>query len=649
MLPYKIKNKLEAPILGDLRFGGSISEQMEGFFTERVRSDFARGTILAEAEIQFSKRDDDATAVGYWRGEFWGKWIISACRAARYERDEKLKQTILDSALRIISTADEDGYIGTYADKTNVLAPDPRLTRPVVGWDCVWNWNLWCRKYTLWALIEVYQLTEDERILTAAKRFTDQYISMLDALGLHPGDTGTFNGLPASSILKPMLILYRITEDKKYLDFSLLIASDWEKSDGHIPNLIANALEMKPVHTWYPEPQKWAKAYEMMSCLDGLLELYRVTGVEKYLTVVKNMYTLLKEHEGNQVLSVGFNDIFANAARYQNSISEPCDVIHWMRICYELLCLTGDAKYADTFEAAYYNPLLGSARADGRWGARGARSSGQHMYAHGQVTMEHQHCCINNMPRGFLNAVDIAAMRDGDTIVVNLYNEFSGMLGDDLINVSGDLFGSGRVTVEIDAASAASVRLRYPHWSMKLRLNGLATEAQTLIDGKRVEGIGIYSEHHLQKGKNSFTLEFDMTPRLIVFDGELEHFPKNDFRIARYLSDDLTENEMSFDRCAKLMRGPLLLCKSKLVGCTEEEMFGSDTIDPQKLSSAVCEVTPIESDRVRAAYDVKLRDRAGNTLLETKMCDYATGSNLEGDPRLFTIWLTKHRAVPTKN
>lgn len=636
MLPYKVKNRFEPSMLGDIRLGGSIAAQMETFFTERVTSDLARDEILAEAEAQFSKRDDDTTIVGYWRGEFWGKWIISACRVARYEKDEKLKRTILDSALRVIATADEDGYIGTYADKTNVLAPDPAETRPVVGWDCNWNWNLWCRKYTLWALLEVYLLTGDARVLDAAVRSADQYISMLTQLGLHPGDTGTFNGLPAASILKPMLILYRITEDRKYLDYSLLIANDWEKEDGHIPNLIANALARKPVHTWYPESQKWAKAYELMSCLDGLLELYRVTGVKKYLTAVEALYTLLLEHEGNQVCSVGFNDIFANAAQYQNSISEPCDVIHWMRVCYELLCLTADPKYADTFEAAYYNPLLGSARSDGKWGARGARSSGQHMYAHGQVQMKHQHCCVNNMPRGFLNAVELAVMQEADTIVINLYHEYSGKIGDNTVRVSGDYFGSGCVTVEIDAASATRVKLRCPHWSRTTRVNGLAIPAQGEADDR--QAVGCYAEYQLNEGRNSFTLEFDMTPRLVTFDRAIEHFRSSDFRISRYLSDDLTEREMSFERRTKLLRGPLLLCKSKLVGCTEDEMFGT-ALDPDRLVGAACSVTPVASERVRAAFKVKITDRGGTPILDTYLCDYATGSNEEGDPRLFTIWL----------
>jgi len=189
---------------------------------------------------------------------------------------------------------------------------------------------------------------------------------MLSHLGISISDCGTFNGLPAGSIMKPMLILYRLTEDKKYLDFAISIANDWERPDGRVPNIISNALQMKPVHKWYPEPEKWAKAYEMMSCLDGLLELYRVTGTDKYLTVCRNMYKLLLEHEGNLLFSVGFNDQFAHGAAYANSISEPCDVIHWIRLCQELYKLTGEAEYMNTVELAFYNAFLASSFKEGK-------------------------------------------------------------------------------------------------------------------------------------------------------------------------------------------------------------------------------------------------------------------------------------------
>ncbi|MBP3375533.1 MAG: hypothetical protein J6L83_02080 [Clostridia bacterium] len=53
---------------------------MEG----RVTSDYAQSVAYKEAEDAFVNQLDDKTAAGLWQGEFWGKWIISACRAAYF-------------------------------------------------------------------------------------------------------------------------------------------------------------------------------------------------------------------------------------------------------------------------------------------------------------------------------------------------------------------------------------------------------------------------------------------------------------------------------------------------------------------------------------------------------------------------------------
>jgi uncharacterized protein YyaL (SSP411 family) len=57
----------------------------------------------------------------------------------------------------------DDGYIGTYAD--------PRFVKG--------GWNLWGRKYTLWALVEAYEATGERWILDAAAKTADQMIVLL--------------------------------------------------------------------------------------------------------------------------------------------------------------------------------------------------------------------------------------------------------------------------------------------------------------------------------------------------------------------------------------------------------------------------------------------------------------------------------------
>ena len=78
-------------------------------------------------------------------------------------------------------------------------------------------------------------------------------------------------------------------------------AENWDRDDGRAPNLIRNALSGKPVGDWYPGEPWGAKVYEMLSCLDGLLELYRVTGTEKYLEACRAMYALLEKYDFHDI------------------------------------------------------------------------------------------------------------------------------------------------------------------------------------------------------------------------------------------------------------------------------------------------------------------------------------------------------------
>ena len=81
-----------------------------------------------------------------------------------------------------------------YKQKNFLRVNDLDKAREAVGWDCNWCWNLWCRKYTLWGLLEIYKLNKDPAVLETAKRATDQYISMLKSENVKICDTGTFVG-----------------------------------------------------------------------------------------------------------------------------------------------------------------------------------------------------------------------------------------------------------------------------------------------------------------------------------------------------------------------------------------------------------------------------------------------------------------------
>ncbi len=656
-----IHNKLTPPDLSQVRIQGSVGDLLDRLIERRITSEEARTVIYREAEDAFKNQIDDQTIVGYWQGEFWGKWMISAARVCRYLGDPALREFIRQGAYRLIGYQRDDGYLGTYRDSGNVLACDRAAAQKIVGWPCNWNWNIWCRKYTLWGLIECWQLLDDPKILAAAVCLADHLINELQKNNLRLCDTGTFNGLPSGSIIKPMTILWQVTGNRRYLDFAVEAAEAWDRTDGRIPNLIANARTGRPLHEWYPEPQTWAKAYELMSCLDGLLELYRATGTVKYLTAVEQIRDLLDRDEKNIMGSVGFNDIFAHAAPLINAVSEACDVIHWMRVNYELFAITGQCRYLDTFEEAFYNAFLASVYSDGRWGSRGVRSSGRHVTAY-QCNFRHNHCCVNNLPRGFMNMAQAAVMQGDDAIYINLFSELSANLttadGRSVgVRLDGAYLQEGRSTITVAVGSdevipdpldidqpPLTLRIRIPGWSKQttLRTNGQACYPPA----------GDFYRIDVTSGLTVIDIQFDQTSVLSEFPGEPTVYGPTDFRSQRWTLDPQS-NPISYVPYEKMIRqrmstlrvGPLLLARSKRIGSTEPEMFPAHSLCTP---DTVCQVRPRPLPGVRCGFAVTLETSSSHpdgldpsaNAVQFLMCDYASAANdILDDSAYFNIYL----------
>ncbi len=104
----------------------------------------------------------------------------------------------------------------------------------------------------------------------------------------------------------------------------------------------------------------------MMSCFEGLLEYYFVTGVEKYKIAVINFAKAVLESEISIIGCSGItHELFDHTANrqtvdYEGVKQETCVTVTWMKFCSKLLALTGDPVFADAMEQSFYNAYLGS-------------------------------------------------------------------------------------------------------------------------------------------------------------------------------------------------------------------------------------------------------------------------------------------------
>ena len=564
--------------------------------------------------------DDEAKVGGLWRGEFWGKEMLSSARVADYLQNKEFLSFVREECHRLMKFQDADGYLGSYADKYFIHIRDREACRKRFGWYP--NWNLWNRKYCIWGMFMAYKATGDKAILASVLAQTDNWIDIVRRSGVPLCDMGAMDmrGMPPMSILKPLLMIYEETGNRKYLDFASEMLPYWDRADGEKPNFFRNAATGKALHTWYPKPEQWAKSYEMMSCLDGLLEYYRVTGERRCLDTVAKIRDLLDKYEANPFGGVGFADKFVGAASRPNGASEICDAIHWMRLNIDLFLITGEDRYLDSVEKCWYNNFFAGVDRDGLYGSFVVRALARHEHQL-QCGYAYNHCCVDNVPRSFMDFASTVVTVDKTGVFhVNQYQDAIVTLDGVKFTIRGGYPVEGNVTVSVSDASKKVV-FRKPSWCPRMDVT---------------EKDGVYA------------LAFDMNPRLV---GSAQVANPQD-AAGLTVTDKWAENrhttawqkDVGLDvrklyrktPALALWNGPLLLAKARRLGMTTEQLDDSSTALGKGYRPIL---TRIASDRVMAAWDVRLV-KEGAPDITAKACDYqsAADARLGENFNWFSIW-----------
>ena len=608
---------------GGVALRGAVGAKADVLFERRLTGATARGDIFNEAVNAFVTRNDDlhpyppgvTNHYGWWQGEYWGKTMLGQCAYARYSGREDVKAFIREKSRDLVRRFQRpNGYLSSYDDEDHVFG---------------FNWNVWSRKYTMWALVEAYDLTGDASLLDAAVRMADHLAAQLKRLDVPLAKTGYFAGLPSMSILKPMVLLAERTGEKRFMDFARSIVADNDRPDGRSPNLVANSFCDKPVHDWYPNPAGWAKAYEMMSVVEGFVEYARATGERRPLEAAERIWEKLRSSEWNAIGSVGYHDHFIGAASYPNAISESCDVIHWMRLCKYLHEATGDAKYLDAWEAAFLNAFLAGVFRDGEWGTHDVRSHGRrHLQGLYEVQMTYHFCCIANAPRGFCDWADgqVVAAPDGSASV-NFYTDCAFSGGGLELEISGDYPVGDVVKVAVRADRPRNIRFRVPGWC----------RGRMAVDGVGVGNGKSVTEVTMSGKEQTFVISFDMSPRIEpvalkpVIGADLGKHPTAAFEMLGY------NPEMAgFARSkpgVRILRGPMILAKARRAGCDDSTCFTDVSgLGPDWKAT----LAPREGVDVWGAWRLVLE--RGGSRVELGVCDYASAADTDNPRNAFSIW-----------
>ena len=251
----------------DVRLTGPFGDRLDSMVRNHVEATDA--TLLADV---FHGRTREA----WWQTEFWGKYMHAAVPFWKRTGSERLKANIDAGVARVLAAQEPDGYIGNYDVSARCR-----------------EWDIWGMKYTMMGLMHHSDGTGDTRSLEAAKRVCDYLIGETARQGRPLYKTSGWGGLPSCSVLEPVVWLYRRTREKRYLEFADgIVRQACVDPDG--PQLLVQTKVPVADRRLADAPGKWTpenwhhirdltKAYEMMSCYQGLVEYAEVTGKREYL------------------------------------------------------------------------------------------------------------------------------------------------------------------------------------------------------------------------------------------------------------------------------------------------------------------------------------------------------------------------------
>ena len=431
-----------------------------------------------------------------WRGEYWGKMMRGACLTYSYTKNPALYEELTKTVLDMLDSADENGGITSYSPEKEFGA-----------------WDMWSRKYVLLGMQHFLEICTDdslkEKVVSCMCAQVDR---IMERVG-NPAEekvritytTSVHRGLNSSSILEPIVRLYNITKQQKYLDFAKHIVDCGATA---VENLFNLAYENK----LYPYQYPITKAYEMISCFEGLLEYYRVTGDEHYKTAVINFANKVLETDFTIIGSSGCtHELFDHSTvRQANTTNhkvaqETCVTVTLMKFFYQLTLLTGDSKYVDAFEISMYNAYFGAVNTDKvseqsvpdwmksleyiieplPFDSYSPLTAGKRgLYAGGVRYMSDKHyygccACIGSAGNGIIPKMALLSSENG--FVINLFIDGTVKTTTPSENqitfetsTNYPVDGNVKITLNLDKNESFEVLVRNPLWSKttKVKVNG---------------------------------------------------------------------------------------------------------------------------------------------------------------------------------
>lgn len=437
-----------------------------------------------------------------WDGEYAGKWLDAASKAAANTGDVLLLKKVNSFARLFRSLQESDGYMGI-EDKEH---------KGKATWDI---WNQW---YALTGLITHYEQLNNKDSLISAKRTGEWIINNYEVVkdSKDAFFKSAHNGGCNVDIIDQLIRLYKHNKKKEILKFvkaiskhyppikkmrnsgKVLIELPFENNDSMTENSLQNPKNVYMMH-----------AYVLFAYLGGLVELASVERNKDELQWLESVWEDILENHLYPTGGCAFRERLREDSPNDSpddEQQETCATVEWLLLNHRLYKSTIKVKYMHMMEKIIYNTLFAAQSRNGmKW------SYYTPLRYHKRRFSGPTKCCYWSGPRGVAMLPELIYAKNDKNIYINIFEEskaeFFHIQEKIIINQITDYPISGKIYIEINLSNniefALNIRIPQHSRSANLSINS-KSKVFNNTDGKYI------SLHRKWSDGDSIEINFDI-------------------------------------------------------------------------------------------------------------------------------------------
>ena len=380
------------------------------------------------------------------------EFVYKLVEAAGYyaTRSDKIARAFAKTNADILSAQSRDGYLNTFYDNPQIKKKNPANRFRANNRFEFYNFGHFTQGAIAW-----YRTTGDRKMLDAAVRFADLICRKFSAPKTLPY-TRNRNNRPNLKYEHPnhemaMVELYRVTGDKRYLEFAKHTLDQYD---------------------FWKFEEIWGHAVQETLLLCGGTDVYMEYGRAEMLKQLEKMWRDVHERKmyiTGGVGSGGPGESYGAAYELPNAKSycETCAALSLVLWNHRMLLATGDVKYADYMERCLYNATLVGISLTGT----------EYFYSNRMETKKGAArkpwhgcpCCPPNLHRLLGSMQQYIYTTDKSGVQVNMYNSSNlktrvGPQSVELVQET-DYPRSGEVKITVKSTGKFVLALRIPTWA----------------------------------------------------------------------------------------------------------------------------------------------------------------------------------------